>query len=648
MNKFGDNELEVADLFSRSIFKIPRYQREYSWNKKQINDLINDIKFIYSRKESGANVEHYFGNIVLEDRGKVEVKTENFNKFAIVDGQQRITTITIFVKCLIEEIEWLESNYNDGMGKGIGDWRNKYIHAQGEDRLELGSISQDVYKKLVIDGKEPDNVSKGVEHASGSKLVSAKKEISNRVKEWRQDHLPEDSRDAEKAEKYREYLNNILKVSTNDLKVTVKSIDDMDEAARMFKVINNRGKDLTTFDKVKSHIVYASSRCGLDAKEKYKEFGEIVRNITKYEDCGDDMLDDLINQHWIVFSGESSHIRTKRRGPTHIDKRMAQLSDYADVDSKNVREFIESYINTLKQVSEYYVSLRRPNVFANEYGEKFDKDLRKMQAFSTHSSSAKYYCPTMISVAYNYGIESEKFVRVLSKLEVLFVRYNIVKKEGTDPFRTNFNTLSHNLFWADVSEAKIESIFNSKKDRYKGAESPREGLERIVEEIDSRVEELIDDGEFEEYFLKKDVLEGKFESGYAGMRNKDGIMYILHQYERYLRRGSDTELNNLNSYVDFKEDFELEHLVPKNAESGHKLSPHDKNKNRIGNLAFIGKADNKKWGNKPFKEKYNKLYKNSSYKVLNRLNGPKISTKKVQNRGEKIASFAVKRWSLGN
>jgi len=421
----------------------------------------------------------------------------------------------------------------------------------------------------------------------------------------------------------------------------------MDEAARMFKVINNRGKELTTFDKVKSHIVYAAERCGLDAEEKYREFGEITRNITKYENCGDDTLDDLIFDHWVLFAREPNQIRHTRAGPVEIDKRIAQMKEYAEVDSDNTDTFIEEYIDTLKQVSEYYVALRKPEIFQEVYGTEFNANLRKIHAFISHQPSARYYTPALMSVVHKYGIESEEFVRLLDRVEMLFVRYNIVKKEGTDPFRNALFTLSHSEFWADTPDREIEKIFNSHNDRYKGAESKREGLENLVEEIEDRAQDLIGDGEFEEFLLKKDVLEGEFESGYAGMRSKTGILYILYEYERSLREGSDTELNSLSPFTEFNENFQVEHLAPKNAGKGDRLQPHEKNRNRLGNLAFIGQRDNKKWGNQPYKNKYDGLYKDSSYRVLNQLPSPEITTRKVQDRGEEIASFAVKRWSIG-
>jgi hypothetical protein len=649
MNNFGDNELEIADLFSRSIFEIPRYQREYSWNQKQVEDLLDDIEFIHGRKESGVDVEHYFGTIVLEDRGEVEVKTGTFKKYAVVDGQQRITTHTIFVQCVLEEIEEIEELANEDLDQGTGDWRTKYIHSQGEDRLTLGSISQDRYKELVINERSPSEVSDKVEHSAGNKLVDAKRHISNRTSEWRADYLSDGTRSLQELEKYRDYLNSILKVATSDLKVTVKSIDDMDEAARMFKVINNRGKELTTFDKVKSHIVYAAERCGLDAEEKYREFGEITRNVTSYDDCGDDMLDDLIQHHWTVFARESSSSGAiyDLSGPNEIDKRIAQMKEYAEVDSDNLEKFIDEYINTLKTVSEFYPYLRKPELYVENHDLGSTSDLRKLQALGIHKASSKHYTPTLIATAYNYGIESKELGRVINALEVLYVRYNIVRSQGTDPFRGEFFKDANSLFWANTPDHEVKKIFNTNSDRYLGAESKRAGLETIVEECRSRVDSLIPDGEFEEYLIKKDVIEGDFSSGYGGMRSEEGILYIMHQYEKYLRSGSDTELNGLNSFVEFREDFQLEHLVPRNAESGHKLSPHDKNRNRLGNLSFLGETDNKKWGNRPYTDKYDGVYKDSSYRVLNQLPSPEMTTKKVQDRGLEIASFAVKRWSIG-
>ena len=62
------------------IYKVPPFQRDYSWEQDNWEDLWNDILNIHSNKES-----HYMGSIVLQKKGDAN--------FQIIDGQQRFTTL---------------------------------------------------------------------------------------------------------------------------------------------------------------------------------------------------------------------------------------------------------------------------------------------------------------------------------------------------------------------------------------------------------------------------------------------------------------------------------------------------------------------------------------------------------------------------
>jgi uncharacterized protein with ParB-like and HNH nuclease domain len=66
-------------------YEIPKFQRDYSWENEQWDDLWQDIMMLVSNEET----EHYMGYLVLQT-------TDNKN-FIIIDGQQRLTTLSILV-----------------------------------------------------------------------------------------------------------------------------------------------------------------------------------------------------------------------------------------------------------------------------------------------------------------------------------------------------------------------------------------------------------------------------------------------------------------------------------------------------------------------------------------------------------------------
>lgn len=651
MDGIPDDDFKVSSVFSQSLFMIPKYQREYSWGTNHVSDFMNDIEFVIEREENDSDVEHYFGTFVLEERETVDSHDYlQFEKYSVVDGQQRLTTLTILVRSLIEELHWIsEKDIPDQMSEDIEEtvenWRKAYIIKEGHHKLELGNISNSTYEELIIEGQDPEKID-DKPHSAGKKLIEAKKEIRNHIKSWRRDFETEEDFDYGE---YYKFLQSVYKTATHKFKVTIKSVEDMDEAARMFKVINNRGKELTLLDKVKSHVVYAASRTeNLDSEKLYNEFGEIVRNVTKYDGCGDQELDNLVRAHWIAFSGEPSHERSKRKGPSEIHKRIAELENYAHIDRENLDKWIQMYVESLKTASEYYVPLTKPEEFKEEYDGESDilKVARdRIQGVNIYGQAERSFAPLLISVATRFGVESEEFVDILDLSDSLIFRYNLVMSRGPNTYKNTIASVSYDLYWSEAEKSQIEMIFNSKSERYIGYDSRSKGIRKIKERINKKIEEKCPDSVFKEHLKNRDIIDGEYTNGWGGIRNKDAIKYLLYEYERYLRKGSDSDLRNLNSFSEWRDNFEVEHLVPKNAEAGHKLNPHDKNRNRLGNLALIADTDNKENGRDPFEQKYEDMYQNSTIKMLNELDGPKWEVSDVDTRTDKIADLALKRWN---
>ena len=84
--------VKIQTIFSDNFFSIPAFQRDYIWKEANVEDYFNDIFESYVENKG----EYYLGNIVL-------AKGED-SQWAIVDGQQRMTTTSIFVKALINFI----------------------------------------------------------------------------------------------------------------------------------------------------------------------------------------------------------------------------------------------------------------------------------------------------------------------------------------------------------------------------------------------------------------------------------------------------------------------------------------------------------------------------------------------------------------
>ena len=87
----------ISDLFSvKRKYVVPRFQREYSWTREQVNELWEDITRKISVEGGEFKSEEYFiGALVL-------IGNDNSQALKIVDGQQRLTTITILLSVLCQ------------------------------------------------------------------------------------------------------------------------------------------------------------------------------------------------------------------------------------------------------------------------------------------------------------------------------------------------------------------------------------------------------------------------------------------------------------------------------------------------------------------------------------------------------------------
>lgn len=96
---FKTENRKISNIYEgQKVYCVPRYQRNYVWNKTNWSELLADIKFTISDEDNKINWSHFFGTIVLNRKNNSNLGNEEFE---IIDGQQRLTTIfVIFISIL--------------------------------------------------------------------------------------------------------------------------------------------------------------------------------------------------------------------------------------------------------------------------------------------------------------------------------------------------------------------------------------------------------------------------------------------------------------------------------------------------------------------------------------------------------------------
>lgn len=245
--KIHGKEHVIAEIFSGGefAFVIPDYQRPYAWTTEQAGELLSDLLAMMGDDEDAAvdTLPPYFlGSVVL-------IKDEGDPKAVVVDGQQRITTLTILVAALRDVGD------DDGLTEFL--YQKKQRHVLGSEdryRLTLRDEDREFFKEFVQDR---DGFKKLIGHNVGG-LDDPKK---NMIENGKLFHAELSKLSAKRRDQLVGFLLNQCVL------IVVTSLD-RDSAYRIFSILNDRGLDLSHTDILKAEIIGDLSKDKVSAYAK--------------------------------------------------------------------------------------------------------------------------------------------------------------------------------------------------------------------------------------------------------------------------------------------------------------------------------------------------------------------------------------------
>ena len=255
MAKINADKIEINTLFENLWFLIPEYQRSYVWDSDNINDLLDDLWYAFTNRYDD---EYFLGSLVLKKTSETQ-----FDEFEVLDGQQRLTTFFIFMAVLRDLAE--DKDLKDACHDRIFQKANKYKKIPERIRLlyKIRDNVEEFIKDFILKEEGTNQIAELEEYAK-SKNISIS-HMANAILKIKNFFSSRNKKDIERFGEFIAEKPVFIYVST----------ESMEDAFRMFTILNNRGVPLTNADILKSINIGV-----IEKKEqvKYAKFWEEIES----------------------------------------------------------------------------------------------------------------------------------------------------------------------------------------------------------------------------------------------------------------------------------------------------------------------------------------------------------------------------------
>jgi hypothetical protein len=603
--KITPTTLTINQLFTtmNEQFFIPAYQRRYAWKWKQAKELYDDINNL----KNGDS--HLLGNIVC----LTSDHTVGINQLEVVDGQQRITTLSLLLHTFHNIFK---KKGNEGeCNRIMGMLKSKGPDQIPENKVLLGELDNDDYQRVLLQ--------RDLENINNENLVNCYENFKNWLSELKESEF-----------------NSLYYKLLQSVSVIRLDVYQAKDAYKLFETINNRGLSLNHTDIIKNFLLGHASSFDKDTLDQVKEnWKGLIIALDKLS------IDDFFRQYIcsvlrrkVTFTFLIDEFKKLYINSVSNVEDLAEYKIYKKIKLKkeeDVEEELEDeeYEEEENEVSEDDNDQNENEALLSVIGfSKMLKDqaltysrIRNRSTHNTKLNDAIFDLQRiktfpgyifLLPLFHDDNISDAQRLKILKMVAVFMLRRHICE------YRTG----------------ELDEIFSKLINKLEG--------DNIIEQVRLA---LIDDTPLDNEFKLK------FEKAtYKGNVNR--AKYVLEQFE-YDKMGSTGELK-----INSGSDVHLEHIIPQTITtkkskrefgdweeylgSEAKLL-HKEYVDTIGNYTLLGQKLNIVASNNPFSDKL-KEYAKSSIKITQEIveNYNDFKFDDLKQRSKELADYAPKIWKL--
>lgn len=538
-------------LMSYPIMKIPNFQRDYSWEKKYysafLDDILNELNI-----EDGklVNTEYFIGTMVFS-------KQKGKNYLEVIDGQQRLTVITILLSVISSKFKYIIKN------DGLSNATFKYIKTKDDyDQpiVKLKTATSYPYFEGYIQSNEKQDLSPS--SIEEEKIAETYNYFDSQLDEEKVRKKLGISKDID-------YTNILTAIRDQILSMNVISIitEDKESSYEIFEILNAKGMNLSSIDLIKNTI-FSEFHCDENTRDKiierdWEEIKKILRD--RNQNIG---FITFYRHFWISKYKKTTNIKLYDSFKEMIPLKQNDIDENESFKSPN-KEVYQEFVKTLKNEANNYLKIVCPN--RSDYNDK-KQFYWLIQSFKAIEkifgvSQARIALLALIDVKERRLIQNKSFKRSIKCIENFIFAYSTLLKNQANIYESIFSNFAIEL-------RKTNSIQDSDKI-----------LEKYLFSI------------FQTKFPQKDEFIQAFKNLSYSKDNRNQSNLIT----RYVLNNICSKFDNRDIYYD---DSSIEHIINEDKSVKETLN--------IGNLICLETTLNEEAGNLDFDEKV-EIYKKSKY-----------------------------------
>lgn len=382
-------------------YRIPRFQRDYSWTEDEWEDLWVDLQ---ATLQEGGDPAHYMGYLVLQ--------SSDDKTFEVIDGQQRITTISLIVLAVLKNLQRLVEAKIDAQANArrLEQIRQTYIgyldpvSLVSRPKLTLNRNNNSYFENYLVPlGHMPKRGVRASEHL----LRKAFEYFNRRIGE----HLRAGTGDEGRR------LAQFVETMSDRLFFTVITVTDELNAYKVFETLNARGVRLSATDLLKNYLFSVLDRGQGEPRDDHE-----LRNLEeRWENMvgrlGAESFPDFLRMHW-------NSRRTFARQAELFKIIRGQL---------RTREDVFRLLREMEEDLDTYLALTSPEV-----SEWSPTDKRKATTLRTFNVRQ----PFPLLMAARRRFDETDFSGLLRACVVVSLRYNVICSYSTGEQERVYNAIA--------------------------------------------------------------------------------------------------------------------------------------------------------------------------------------------------------------